>query len=115
MRRKLTLALILALITLVVLPTAFVKRTAARTGPSVGIDCMYLPYGQIRCVAQVYGGTAPYSYQWGPPPLTGSGQAQRIPCSGTGTRPVTLTVTDANGEVGYYSDMLQCCPTCHLD
>lgn len=115
MRRKLTLALILALITLVVLPTTFVKRTAARTGPSVGIDCIYLPYGQIRCEAVVYGGTPPYAYQWGPPPLSGNGHAQRIPCSGTGTRPVTLTVTDANGEVGYYSDMLQCCPTCYLD
>lgn len=113
MRRKLTLALILALLTLVVLPTAFVKRTAARAGPSVSLDCIYLPYSQIRCEAVVVGGTSPYTYQWGPLPLSGSGHALRIPCAGTGTRPVEVTVTDANGEVGYYSDMLQCCPSCY--
>jgi hypothetical protein len=109
MRRQLTLALILALITLVVLPTAFVERTAARTGPTVtNLDCIYLAYSQIRCEAVVYGGTAPYTYQWGPsPPISGSGKAVRFYCY-SGFQPINVTVTDANGEVGYYSDTMIC-------
>lgn len=75
---------------------------------TVSLDCIALPYGQIRCQAEVYGGTSPYTYQWGPPPLSGSGHALRIPCSGSGTRTVSVTVTDANGEIGSYSDQLQC-------
>ena len=111
MRRRITLALIVALIALVVLPTAFVRRSAARTGLGVSLDCIYLPYSQIRCQAEVYGGTAPYSYQWGPSPLSGSGHALRVSCY-SGFQPINVTVTDANGEVGYYSDSLICCPGC---
>lgn len=107
MTRKLTLVLILALGALAV-PTAAVRPSAARTGLGVNIDCISLPYDQLRCVAEVYGGTAPYAYQWGPPPLTGSGRAQRVGCSGSGTKVISVTVTDANGEVGYYSASFFC-------
>lgn len=111
MRHKLTLVLILALIALV-WPTAVATRSAAPTGPSVNIDCIYLPYGQLRCEAEVYGGASPYTYQWGPPPLSGNGHAQRVPCSGNGTRIISVTVTDANGEIGYFSAPVQCCSSC---
>jgi hypothetical protein len=111
MRRKLTLALILALITLVVLPTAFVKRTAARTGLTVSTDGIYLPNSQVRVEAVVSGGTAPYTYQWGPPPISGNGHAVRIYCY-SGFKPIEVTVTDANGEIGYYSGSVICCPSC---
>lgn len=107
MRKKLSLLMLLALIA-VVLPTAFVKRSAARTGPSVSIDCIYLPLGQLRCTAEVWGGTAPYTYEWGPPPISGSGRALRVGCSGSGTRTISVTVTDANGEIGFYSAPFQC-------
>lgn len=107
MRHKLTLALILVLGALA-LPTVAVRPGAARTAPIVNVDCISLPYGQLRCVAEVYGGTAPYTYEWGPPPLAGSGRAQRVPCSGSGTRIITVTVTDANGEIGYFSAPFYC-------
>lgn len=107
MRRKLTLALILALSALA-LPTAAVRPSAAKTGLAVGIDCISLPYSQLRCTAEVYGGTAPYTYEWGPPPLSGSGHALRVGCAGSGTRIISVTVTDAYGEVGYYSAPFYC-------
>jgi hypothetical protein len=107
MSHKLILVLSLALIALV-WPTAIVKNSAARTGPSVGVDCIYLPLSQLRCQAEVYGGTAPYTYEWGPPPLSGSGHALRVGCAGTGTKIISVTVTDANGEIGYFSAPFQC-------
>ncbi len=58
--------------------------------------------------ADVGGGTAPYTYQWGPPPLTGSGEWKRVPCSGIGSRTISVTVTDAYGETGSYSDQFLC-------
>jgi hypothetical protein len=108
MRHKVTLALIFALIALV-LPTAFVNRSAARTGPVVGVSCECIANGRQACQAEASGGTAPYTYQWGTPPLTGSGPFKIVPCSGSGTRPISVTVTDANGATFTYNDQLQCC------
>ena len=108
MRYKLTLALILALVALV-MPIAGVKRSAARTGPFVSISCECIADGRLLCQADAGGGTGPYTYQWGPPPITGGGQWQIVPCSGNGTRTISVTVTDANGEIGYYSDQFWCC------
>lgn len=108
MRYKLTLALILALVALV-LPSNFFKRSAAQTGPAVGISCECIAYGRLACFADVIGGTAPYTYQWGPPPITGTGQAKIIPCSGDGTRTISVTVTDANGQIGFFSSPFWCC------
>ncbi|HWN10143.1 MAG TPA: hypothetical protein VNO50_12905 [Pyrinomonadaceae bacterium] len=118
MRYKLTLTLILALIALavpttVVKPsatsTAAVKHSAMPTPPVVGVTCECIAYGRLLCISEVSGGTAPYTYQWGPPPISGSGQIKVVPCSGNGTRIITLTVTDANGEIGYFSAPFTCC------
>ncbi len=49
MRHKLTLTLILALITLI-LPVAFVRHSAARTGIAVNVDCISLTYGAVEPV-----------------------------------------------------------------
>lgn len=111
MRHKLTLALILALVALV-LPTVIFKPSAARTGPAVGVYCEYIAGARQLCQADVTGGTPPYTYQWGPPPLTGSGQFKIVPCAGNGTRPLSVTVTDANGQTGGFSGQLQCCGSC---
>jgi hypothetical protein len=108
MRHKLTLALILALIALF-LPTSAVRRSAAWTGPAPSISCECIAYGRLLCQVYVVGGTAPYTYQWGPPPITGGGEWQIVPCSGSGTRTISVTVTDANGEIGYFSSPFQCC------
>ncbi len=108
MRHKLTLAFILALSALV-LPTAVVKPSAAQTGPVVGITCECIAGQKLLCVADVTGGTAPYTYQWGPPPISGSGQMKIVPCAGTGTRTISVTVTDANGQIGYFSAPFTCC------
>jgi hypothetical protein len=113
MRYKLILALSLAFVALAPL-AAPVKPVEARTGPVVGISCERIAYGRQLCQADVIGGTAPYTYEWGPPPLTGTGQIKTVPCSGNGTRPVSVTVTDANGEIGYYSTTIQCCSSCGL-
>jgi hypothetical protein len=61
MHRKPPPALILSLIALA-LPSAIVKPTAARTGPSVGISCECIAHGRLFCQTEVYGGTAPYTY-----------------------------------------------------
>jgi hypothetical protein len=106
MRRKLTLALILAFITFTVAAAA-VRRSAARTGPLVSIDCEPIAYDYLMCHAEAGGGTAPYTYQWGPPPLTGSGEWKRVGCSGV-SRTISVTVTDANGETDTYSDLFYC-------
>ena len=108
MRYKLTLALILALVALL-LPSTFVKRSAAQTGPAVGISCECIAYGRLLCIADVVGGTAPYTYEWGPSPITGSGQSKIVPCSGNGTRTISVTVTDANGQIGFFSSPFWCC------
>jgi hypothetical protein len=120
MRYKLTLALGLAVMALV-LPIAVVKPSAPPTAPvvkpaapptapvvSVAGECIA---GQkLLCIADVSGGTPPYTYQWGPAPgITGSGQMKIVPCAGTGTRIISVTVTDANGEIGYFSSPFQCC------
>ncbi len=118
MRYKLTLALILAFIALAVpttvvkpsaTPTAAVKHNAMPTPPVVGINCECIAGQKLFCVADVSGGTPPYTYQWGPPPITGSGQMKIVPCAGTGTRIINLTVTDANGEIGFFSSPFTCC------
>lgn len=108
MRRKLILALIFALVALF-LPLPQVKHSAAWTGPAVSISCECIAYGRLVCQALVGGGTAPYTYQWGPPPITGGGEWQIVPCSGSGTRTISVTVTDANGQIGYFSSPFQCC------
>lgn len=108
MRYKLTLALILAL-TALVLPAVIVKRGAAQTAPSVDIFCQCIAGQKLFCQASAFGGTSPYSYQWGPPPISGGGSVHIIPCAGTGTRTISVTVTDANGEIGYYSAPFTCC------
>jgi hypothetical protein len=120
MRYKLTLTLIFSIMALV-LPTAVVKPSSAPTAPvikpgppptapvvSVAGECIA---GQkLLCIADVTGGTPPYTYEWGPAPgITGSGQMKIVPCSGTGTRIISVTVTDANGEVGYFSSPFRCC------
>lgn len=107
MRQKLTLAVILAVIA-IVWPATVVKPNAPPTAPTVNVDCISLPYSQLRCAAEVYGGTSPYTYQWGPPPLSGTGHAIRVGCAGSGTVTIAVTVTDANGEVGYFSAPFMC-------
>lgn len=111
MRYKLSLALILALSALA-LPTAAVRPSAAQTGLAVGVYCEIIAGGRQVCQADVSGGTPPYTYQWGPPPLTGSGQFKVVPCAGHGLRPLSVTVTDANGLTGGFSGQLQCCSSC---
>ena len=106
MRYKLILALALTFVALAPL-AAPVKPVEARTGPIVSIDCIGLAYDQLRCTTEVYGGTAPYTYAWGPSPITGSGQSLRIGCSGI-SRTISVTVTDANGETDTYSDLFYC-------
>jgi len=67
MRYKLTLALILALIALA-LPAAVVERSAAQTGPIVSINCECIAGGKLFCVADVSGGTPPYTLRMGSAP-----------------------------------------------
>jgi hypothetical protein len=109
MRHRLALALSLALIALF-WPTTVVKHSAAAvTGPVVGVTGECIAGGRLLCIADVSGGTAPYTFQWGPPPITGSGQSKIVPCSGTGTRIIEVTVTDANGQIGFFSAPFRCC------
>lgn len=119
MRIKLTLALILAVIALV-LPTTVVKPSAPPTTPVVkpaapptpvvvGVTGECIAGGKLLCISDVSGGTPPYTYSWGPPPIFGSGQIKVVPCSGSGTRIIELTVTDANGQVGFFSAPFLCC------
>lgn len=108
MRHKLALVLVLALIAFV-LPTAIVRPSAAPTPPVVNVTCECIAGQRLLCVSEVSGGTAPYTYQWGPAPISGTGPNKVVPCAGTGTRTITLTVTDANGEIGYFSAPFICC------
>lgn len=107
MRYKLILALALAFVALAPL-AAPVRRVEARTGLVVAISCEGIAYDYLLCHADVGGGTGPYTYQWGPAPLTGSGEWKRVPCSGIGSRTISVTVTDANGETASYSDLFYC-------
>lgn len=107
MPHKFTFVSIFALSALL-LTAAPVRHSKAQTTLGVSVECIPLSYGQLRCDTEVYGGTAPYSYEWGPPPLSGSGHALRVPCSGSGSRTISVTVTDANGDTGNYTGQVQC-------
>lgn len=108
MRHQLTLALAFALVALA-MSSAVVKPSAARTPLAVGLSCECIAYARQLCHADVDGGTPPYTYQWGPPPVSGSSEFKIIPCAGSGTRPVSVTVTDANGQTVTHNGLLQCC------
>lgn len=112
MRRKLILAFALALAA-IAMPSAVVKPSAARTGLFLGVYCEYIANSRQVCHADVTGGTAPYTYQWGPPPLTGGGELKVVPCAGNGTRPLSVTVTDAVGATVAFNGQLQCCGSCN--
>jgi len=112
MRFKLTLSVILALITLA-LPTP-VRHSAAKTTLSVGVYCLYLGRNRDECHADVEGGTGSYTYQWSPTPLAGGfGEGIAIiGCPGTAIQTISVTVTDTNGDTGSFSGQFQCCGSC---
>jgi len=99
------LVLLIAVAVLVGVPG---KSGAAQTSPIiVGIDCIPLP-GQLRCTAEVTGGTGIYTYEWTPTPVNGNGgRNARFGCSGP-SRPIALTVTDSNGATGSTSGTFFC-------
>ena len=98
MRHKLTLAITLALVALV-LPTP-VNHTVAAPSLTVGMFCIHLGRNRDECHADVSGGTGPYTYQWSPTPLSGGGEIAIIGCPGTAVQTIGVTVTDANGSTG---------------
>jgi hypothetical protein len=97
------LVLILAIAALIGMPG---KSSAAQTSLIVGIDCIQLP-GQLRCTAEVTGGTGIYTYQWTPTPASGGGRNARFGCSGK-TIFLAVTVTDSNGATGSDSGTFFC-------
>ena len=111
MRKTLVLVLALTLAVLALLSTP-VRRGAARTGPAPSIYCIPLGRDRLECHADVGGGTSPYTYQWSPTPSAGGGEIAIIPCPGTSTRTISVTVTDANNQTGSYSGQFYCCGSC---
>lgn len=96
MRYRLILALALAFVALAPLTPA-VKPVEARTGLTLALYCIPLGRNRAECHADVYGGTAPYTYQWSPTPLIGGGELAIMPCARTPLN-VSVTVTDANNN-----------------
>ncbi|HST21373.1 MAG TPA: hypothetical protein VLR90_09670 [Blastocatellia bacterium] len=83
------------------------KSGAAQTGPIIlSIDTIPLP-GQLRCSADVTGGTGVYTYQWTPTPVSGGGKNARYGCSGQSIY-ISLTVTDSNGASDTYASTFYC-------
>jgi hypothetical protein len=119
MRHKFTLTFV-ALVALA-LPTSV--RHSAPVGPvrvakplslAVGVYCILLGRNRDECHADVEGGTAPYTFQWSPTPLSGGGSSgiAIIGCPGTAIQTISVTVTDANGDTGSFSGNFQCCGSC---
>ena len=98
------LVLILAIAALIGVPG---RSGAAQTSLIVSIECIPLP-GQLRCTADVTGGTGSYTYQWTPTPVFGNGgRNARFNCSGP-SRALSVTVTDSNGATGSDSGTFFC-------
>jgi len=117
MRHKFTLPAILALVALAIPTTVRPRAAVTSSNPvlTVGVYCLYLGRNRDECHAEVDGGTSPYTFQWSPTPLSGgngSGLAI-IGCPGTAIQTISVTVTDANGNTGSFSDQFQCCGSCN--
>lgn len=110
MRHKLIFSIVLALVA-VALPTPIGNSTTT-TSLGVGFFCIHLGRNRDECHADVDGGTSPYTYQWSPQPLSGGGEIAVIGCPGTAVQTIGVTVTDANGQTGSFSDQVQCCGSC---
>jgi hypothetical protein len=121
MRQKLTLTFMIAVVALAF--TIAARHSVAVPGPShvekprsfsVGVYCIFLGRNRDECHAEPEGGTAPYTYQWSPTPLSGGGSSgiAVIGCPGTAIQTISVTVTDANGDTGSFSGQFQCCGSC---
>jgi hypothetical protein len=115
MRQKLTLTFMIALAALGF--TTAVRHSVAVTKSrsfSVGMYCIFLGRNRDECHAEPEGGTAPYTYQWSPTPLSGGGSSGLaiIGCPGTAVQTISVIVTDANGDTGSFSGQFQCCGSC---